>query len=50
MGVKSPAVSRGLANARPPDHTKLVKAPLPGVTRQANAPQLTGAIWAQLDA
>ena len=38
MSVKSPAVALGLANARPP-----------GLTMRANAPQLPGGGWAQLE-
>ena len=33
-------VPPGLANARPPGRAKLGKAPAPGLTRRANAPQL----------
>mgnify|MGYP006964528648 FL=1 len=31
-----------MANARPPGRAKLDEAPLPGLTRGANAPQLPG--------
>ena len=42
MGVKSPGVPSGLANARYPGRTKLAKALPPGLIRWANAPYLHG--------
>ena len=40
MRVKSSGLSRGLANARPPGSATFANAPLPGLKRRANAPQL----------
>ena len=42
MRVKSSGLARGLANARPPGSATFANAPLPGLTRRANAPQLPG--------
>ena len=41
-GTKVEGNAPGLANARPPGRAKLDEAPLPGLTRGANAPQLPG--------
>ena len=41
--------ARGLANARPPGRAKFSNALPPGLTRHANAPQLPGGGWAQLE-
>ena len=50
MRVKSSGLSRGLANARPPGSATFANAPLPGLTRRANAPQLPwGGDWAQVE-
>ena len=40
MRVKSSGLARGLANARPPGSATFANAPLPGLTRRVNAPQL----------
>lgn len=37
MHVKSLGIALGLANARPPSGAKFANAPLPGLTRRANA-------------
>ena len=51
MRVKSSGLARGLANARPPGSATFANAPLPGLTRRANAPQLPGrgGGWAQVE-
>ena len=40
--AKSLGLAPGLANTQPPNCAKFANAPLPGQTRQANAPQLPG--------
>ena len=49
MRVKSSGLARGLANARPLGCATFANAPLPGLTRQANAPQLPGGGLAQME-
>ena len=51
MRVESSGLARGLANARPPVSATLANVPPPGLTRRANAPQLSGGGggWAQVE-
>ena len=49
MRVKSSGLARGLANARRPGSATFANAPPLGLTRRANAPQLPGGGWAQVE-
>ena len=49
MRVKSSGMARELANARSPGSAKFANAPPPELTRRANAPQLPGGAWAQVE-